>query len=108
MTMIIVPDHVIVRQWWALSTFDPAPVLRRVKCPYLYIDCGQPYLDFDLLRELCPQVVIGKTVGSGHAATRDVPDQVNAMLRRFIQHTDAIAAEMIRPGGVFQYTFPSR
>ena len=32
----------------------------------------------------------------GHAATRDVPDQVNAMLRRFIEHAAAIAAEMIR------------
>ena len=102
-----VPDHVIIRAWWALSSFDPAPVLRQVKCPYLYIDCGQPYLDFDLLRELCPQVVVGKTVGSGHAATKDVPDQINAMLRRFIEHADAIAAEMIRTGGVFQYTFPS-
>ncbi len=101
------PDHVITRAWWALSSFDPAPVLRQVKCPYLYIDCGQPYLDFDLLRELCPQVVVGKTVGSGHAATKDVPDQINAMLRRFIEHADAIAAEMIRTGGVFQYTFPS-
>ena len=52
-------------------------------------------------------MVIGKTVGTGHRAMQDVPDQVNAMLNRFIQHADAIAAEMVRTGGVFQYTFPS-
>ena len=102
-----IPDHAIVNGWQGMSAFDPGPVLRRVKCPYLYIDCGQPDLDLDLLRELCPQVVIGKTVGAGHQATKDVPDQINAMLRRFIQHADAIAAEMVRTGGVFQYTFPS-
>ena len=101
-----VPGHVIVNGWQGMSAFDPTPVLRQVKCPYLYIDCGQPGLDFDRLRELCPQVVIGKTVGAGHQATKDVPDQINAMLRRFIEHADAIAAEMIRTGGVFQYTFP--
>ena len=89
-----------------MSAYDPTETLRRMKCPYLYIDCGQPDLDLDLVRELSPQVVIGKTVGAGHKALRDVPDQINAMLNRFIQHADAIAAEMIRTGGVFQYNFP--
>ncbi|MDE0231597.1 MAG: alpha/beta hydrolase [bacterium] len=101
-----VPDHVILNGWHGMSAFDPGPILAGVKCPYLYVDCGQPDLDLDLLRELCPQVVVGKTVGAGHRALQDVPDQVNAMLRRFIEHADAIAAEMIRTGGVFQYTFP--
>ena len=101
-----VPDHVIVKGWQGMMAFDPAPVLPKVKCPYLYIDCGQPNLDLDLLRKLCPQVVIGKPVGAGHRALQDVPDQINAMLRRFIDHADGIAAEMVRTGGVFQYTFP--
>ncbi len=102
-----IPDHVIVRAWQAMSVYNPTSTLRQMKCPYLYIDCGQPDLDLGLLRELCPQVVIGKTVGAGHQATKDVPDQINAMLNRFIQHAEGIAAEMIRTGGVFQYNFPS-
>ena len=101
-----VPDHVILNGWHGMSAFEPGPILERVRCPYLYIDCGQPDLDLDLLRELCPQVVIGKPVGAGHRALQDVPDQINAMLNRFIQHADAIASEMVRTGGVFQYTFP--
>ena len=47
-------------------------------------------------------------MGSGHAALQEVPDQINAMLNRFIQHAAEIAAEMVRTGGVFQYTFPER
>ena len=103
-----VSDKLILNTWLGKADYDPTPTLRGVKCPYLYIDCGQPDLDLDLLREMCPQVVIGKTVGAGHRALQDVPDQVNAMLRRFIEHADGIAAEMIRTGGVFQYTFPSK
>ena len=101
-----VPDHVILNGWHGMSAFEPGPILEGVRCPYLYIDCGQPDLDLDLLRQLCPQVVIGKPVGAGHRALQDVPDQINAMLNRFIQHADAIASEMVRTGGVFQYTFP--
>ena len=103
-----IPDHVIVRAWQAMSAYDPTSSLRRMKCPYLYVDCGQPGLDFDLLREQCPQVVVGKTVGAGHRALQDVPDQINAMLDRFIRHADGIAAEMLRTGGVFQYNYPEK
>ena len=101
-----VPDHVILNSWLGKKDYDPTDTLRAVQCPYLYIDCGQPDVDLDLLRELCPQVVIGKTVGAGHKALQDVPDQINAMLNRFIQHADAIAEEMVRTGGVFQYILP--
>ena len=101
-----VPDHVILNGWAGMMAFDAGPVLSKVECPYLYIDCGQPHLDLDLLRELCPQVVVGKVVGAGHKALQDVPDQINAMLNRFVRHADGIAAEMIRTGGVFRYNFP--
>ena len=102
-----VPDHVILNSWLGKKDYDPTETLLKVKCPYLYIDCGQPDIDLDLLRSLCPQLVVGKTVGAGHKALQDVPDQINAMLNRFIRHADGIAAEMIRTGGVFQYNFPN-
>ena len=78
-----VPDHVILNSWAGKKDYDPTATLQGVTCPYLYIDCGQPDVDLDLLRELCPQVVIGKTVGAGHKALQDVPDQINAMLEPF-------------------------
>ena len=101
-----VPDHMIVRAWDAMKAYEPSDTLRQMTCPYLYIDSGQPDLDFEVLREHCPQVVIGKTVGAGHKALQDVPDQINAMLNRFIRHAEGIAAEMVRTGGVFRYNFP--
>ncbi len=101
-----IPDHMIVRAWDAMKAYEPSDTLRRMNCPYLYVDSGQPDLDFDRIRALCPQLVVGKTVGAGHKALQDVPDQINAMLNRFIEHADGIAAEMVRTGGVFQYNLP--
>jgi pimeloyl-ACP methyl ester carboxylesterase len=55
------------------------------KLPVLYIeDSGGCYSDLPLFSSLCPQLVIGKTVGSGHFPTLEVPDQVNSMIEDFI------------------------
>src|SRR5215467_13760334 len=54
--------------------------------PILYIeDSGGCYSDLPLFSSLCPQLVIGKTVGSGHFATLEVPEQVNSMIEDFIE-----------------------
>lgn len=46
-----VPDHMILNGWQGVMASDAGPVLSRVRCPYLYIDCGQPHPDWDLLGE---------------------------------------------------------
>ncbi|MXZ07335.1 MAG: alpha/beta hydrolase, partial [Acidimicrobiia bacterium] len=74
-----IPDHMIVRAWDAMKAYEPTETLRKMKCPYLYIDSGQPGLDLELIRAVCPQLVVGKTVGAGHKALQAVPDQINAM-----------------------------
>jgi hypothetical protein len=40
--------------------------------------------DLDRLRQLCPQLVISKTLLAGHFNTIEVADQVNAMIERFL------------------------
>jgi hypothetical protein len=35
-------------------------------------------------RQLCPQLVTAQTIGSGHFHQLEVPDQVNAMIERFL------------------------
>jgi pimeloyl-ACP methyl ester carboxylesterase len=56
------------------------------KLPILYIeDSGGGYSDLALFSALCSQLVIGKTVGSGHFATLEVPEQVNSMIEDFIR-----------------------
>ena len=39
------------------------------------------------LHALAPQILYGKTVGSGHFCQLEVPEQVNAMIDRFLAIT---------------------
>jgi pimeloyl-ACP methyl ester carboxylesterase len=60
--------------------------------PLLYVSSGPWYADVARLRELCPQLVTGQTVGSGHFHTLEVPEQVNAMVARFLKTASASAS----------------
>ncbi len=57
--------------------------------PLLYVHAGVP-ADLTRLRELRPDVLLGSVVGSGHWMMLEVPDQVNAMLDRFLQILEAL------------------
>ena len=52
--------------------------------PLLYVHARVP-ADLTRLKELRPDVLLGSVVGSGHWMMLEVPDQVNAMLDRFLQ-----------------------
>jgi hypothetical protein len=52
--------------------------------PALLISSGSPLSDLSRFRELTPQLVTGQTVGAGHFITLFVPEQVNAMIERFL------------------------
>jgi pimeloyl-ACP methyl ester carboxylesterase len=56
--------------------------------PLLYVHARVP-ADLTRLKELCPDVLLGAVVGSGHWMMLTVPDQVNAMLDRFLQIADS-------------------
>jgi hypothetical protein len=53
-----------------------------------YISADVPLVnmarDLDRLQELCPQLIVAKTMLAGHFNTIEVADQVNAMLDRFL------------------------
>lgn len=60
--------------------------VKACKLPILYIeDGGGCYSDLTLFSKLCPQLVIGKVVGSGHFPTLEVPEQVNSMIEDFLK-----------------------
>jgi MFS transporter, DHA1 family, multidrug resistance protein len=40
--------------------------------------------DLDRLQARCPQLIIAKTLGAGHFSPLEVPDQINAMITRFL------------------------
>lgn len=80
-----VPRHVALSTWEnGFFGFDTAAAVAACRSPFLYIDAGTPNVDLSRLTGLCPTVLLGRTVGSGHFHQLEVPDQVNAMIERFL------------------------
>ncbi len=78
------PQHVLASTWENFLAYDPAPAAAQCKLPMLYVGSVMP-CDEAAMRALCPQLVIGRTVGAGHFHQLEVPDQVNGMIARFLQ-----------------------
>ena len=68
----------------AMARFDGASALGAVEVPLLSIGSAVPNDSAADLRRACPTITIGQTVGSGHFNQLEVPDQVHAMIERFL------------------------
>ena len=82
------PRHVLASAWQSIMETDSATAARAIGrngTPGLYIGAARPLADLKLLRKLCPQVLIAQTAGAGHFCQLEVPDQVNAMIERFLK-----------------------
>ena len=78
------PMHVVVSAFEGVSAFDSEAALRALTAPALHIE-AQPRSDrVARLREVCPNAFIGMTVGAGHFHQLEVPNQINAMIERFL------------------------
>jgi len=82
--MLATPQHVVVSLFEQWRVADGAAAARACRAPFLYVGSSRPRTDLAQLRELCPQLMTGQVVGSGHFMTLEVPEQVNAMLERFL------------------------
>ena len=72
----------------AMGEFDGASALGRAAVPVLSLGSAVPAnSSADLLRAR-PEITIGQTVGAGHFIQLEVPDQVNAMIERFLAIND--------------------
>lgn len=67
-----------------LLDYDFAVAVAACEVPVAYVEAARPLATLDRFRSLCPQLLTGKTIGSGHFSTLEVPDQINAMLDRFL------------------------
>lgn len=84
--IVRVPPHVGISVWHdGTFDFDDAVAVSALRAPFLYIDAGTPNVDLDRLRQLAPNLMLGRTVGAGHFHQLEVPDQVNAMIARFLE-----------------------
>ncbi len=72
-------------EWDAKS----AGILKNIACPTLCILTDEHHCSYEKMRREAPQFEIGKVVGSKCWATLEVPEQVNAMIARFLKiHTE--------------------
>jgi pimeloyl-ACP methyl ester carboxylesterase len=84
------PRHVIVGALQGMYDFDPAPAGAATMPPALFIATnGPPLCDIARLKDLVPGLTTAQTAGSGHFAPLEVPDQINAMLGRFVALLEA-------------------
>ncbi len=58
--------------------------LKKIACPTLCILTDEHHCSYEKMRQEAPQFEIGKVVGSKCWATLEVPQQVNAMISRFL------------------------
>lgn len=97
--MCSLPQQVIVSTWENFLAHDTEAAAAACRVPLLHIGSVFP-ADLARLRELCPQLVTGQTVGAGHFHQLETPEQVNAMIERFLAialKPQAVAA-MAEPG----------
>jgi pimeloyl-ACP methyl ester carboxylesterase len=78
------PQHVMASALAHVNSWDGEPAVRALGVPALMILAGEGFSDVARIRELCPDLVIGRTVGAGHFHQLLVPEQVNAMIERFL------------------------
>lgn len=81
--MIELPQQVIVSTWENFLAHNTAAVAAECRVPLLHLGSVFP-ANLARLQELCPHLLTGQTVGAGHFHQLEVPEQVNAMIDRFL------------------------
>jgi pimeloyl-ACP methyl ester carboxylesterase len=84
--MSAMPDDVAVAAIAGLVDFDgPAALRACVNVPLATIGSIAPINTQAQLNEHHPNMLVAQTLGAGHFNQLEVPDQVNAMIERFLQ-----------------------
>lgn len=83
--MTAVPQRVAAAVIRGVGEWDGREPLARCNLPVLLLRDGiDPDTDVFRLREIKPDLEVGITVGAGHFQQIEVPEQVNAMIERFV------------------------
>lgn len=84
--MTAAPQHVMRDGMAGVAAWDSQRIAG-LRVPLLHVARSIGGTDHDHLRRLCPAAFTGRVVGSGHFITLEVPEQVNAMIDRFLTLT---------------------
>jgi pimeloyl-ACP methyl ester carboxylesterase len=80
------PQHVLASSFRNhVTEYDASAAIEASRLPIAYIGAASPLADVNRFRQLRPDLIVGQTIGSGHFSPRLVPDQINAMLERFVE-----------------------
>jgi pimeloyl-ACP methyl ester carboxylesterase len=82
--MLQTPQHVLTSAMWSVAHTDTAAATAANTGPLLAVYAGLLPVDLAEVRALVPGSQVGQTVGSGHFNLVEVPEQVNAMIDRFL------------------------
>jgi pimeloyl-ACP methyl ester carboxylesterase len=83
--LLATPQAILAATWENLLAYDPTDAIAACQLPLLYVGGVMP-CDEARLRELCPHAVLGRAVGAGHFPQLEVPEQINAMIERFLRN----------------------
>jgi pimeloyl-ACP methyl ester carboxylesterase len=78
------PQHVVAGCWDAMWANDTMADIARCRVPAMYVGSQTPIADMVKLREAMPDAMLAQTAGAGHFHQLVVPEQVNAMIERFL------------------------
>ena len=84
-TMAAAPQEVAGPAIAGLFNFDGPAALAAVRCPIASIGSDGPVNDALEMKRINPNILIGQTLGAGHFNQLEVPEQVNAMIERFLR-----------------------
>jgi pimeloyl-ACP methyl ester carboxylesterase len=84
-TMADLPRHVFLAMSETVTAFDSADAALRCPVPALIVQARQPFTDPESLARLGDNWHRAQVVGAGHFLQLLVPDQVNAMVLRFLE-----------------------
>ena len=71
-----------------LNGYDATPAAEACQVPVAYLAASVPMIeqgtDLKRFQAACPRLVVSRTLGAGHFSPLEVPDQINAMIARFL------------------------
>jgi pimeloyl-ACP methyl ester carboxylesterase len=82
--MTATPHRIMVAEWESLGEHDSPADARACTVPAMYVAASNGVGDMAVLRACIPTLVYAQTAAAGHFHQLEVPDQVNAMIERFL------------------------
>jgi len=83
--ILAAPQNVMASAFESIFDCDTGTSISACEVPALLINAAAVVSDLNQVRNLCPHIMIGQTVGAGHFNQLEVPEQVNAMIERFLR-----------------------